>query len=252
MPTQFTGLLWFILMLLPLVYLQRLLHREIQAVILISTRNPALTMGLFSILFFPGVLLHEFSHFVMAKLLNVRTGGFSLIPHALPDGRLQLGYVETEKTDVVRDSLIGAAPLLAGGLFVAYAAIERLGLLPLWDVLRSGQLELFWRGITFLPQVKDFPLWFYLTFTTSSTMMPSASDRHAWLPFGLWIVILMGLALFAGAGPWMLEHIAPLLNGFLNSVAVLFGLSAFVHAILVLPAMLLHRLLSRLTGLDVA
>lgn len=252
MLTQFSGLPWFVLMLLPLVYLQRLLHREIQAVILIATRNPPLTMGLFSILFFPGVCLHECSHFVMAKLLNVRTGGFSLIPHVLPNGRLQLGYVETEQTDLIRDSLIGAAPLLAGGLFVAYAGIERLGLLPLWDVLRNGQLDLFWQGIALLPQVKDFPLWFYLTFTVSGTMMPSASDRHAWLPLGLWIAILVGLALLAGAGPWMLEHVAPLLNSFLNSAAVLFGLSALVHALLALPAMLLHRLLSRLTGLDVA
>src|SRR3972149_5364942 len=114
MLTQFTGLIWFILMLLPLVLLQRLLHREIQAVILITTRNPPLTIGLFSILFFPGVFLHELSHFLMAKLLGVRTGSFSIIPRPLQNGRLQLGYVATAKTDIVRDSLVGAAPLIAG------------------------------------------------------------------------------------------------------------------------------------------
>ena len=52
-------------------------------------------MGIFSILFLPGVFLHEFSHFVMAKILRVRTGKFSIFPQSLPDGRLQLGYVET-------------------------------------------------------------------------------------------------------------------------------------------------------------
>src|SRR5215210_9393319 len=93
--SQLSGLLWFILILVPLILLQRLLHREIQAVFLIMTRDTRLTMGIFSMLFLPGVFLHELSHFVMAKILRVRTGKFSIFPQSLPDGRLQLGYVET-------------------------------------------------------------------------------------------------------------------------------------------------------------
>ncbi len=48
----------------------------------------------------------------MAKLLGVRTGKFSLIPQPLPDGHLQLGYVEAAHSDILRDSLVGAAPLI--------------------------------------------------------------------------------------------------------------------------------------------
>src|SRR5512134_1833598 len=101
--TQLSGLFWFILMLVPLILLQRLLHREIQAVFLILTRDARVTMGIFSILFLPGVFLHELSHFVMAKILGVRTGKFSVFPKSLPDGRLQLGFVETARADAVRD-----------------------------------------------------------------------------------------------------------------------------------------------------
>ena len=61
--TQLAGLLWFIFMLVPLIVLQRLLHREIQAVFLILTRDVRLTMGIFSMLFLPGVFLHELSFF---------------------------------------------------------------------------------------------------------------------------------------------------------------------------------------------
>ncbi len=247
----FTGFLLFVSFLLPLVILQRFLHREIQAVLLIITRNPQLTIGLFSVLFFPGVFLHELSHFVMAKLLRVRTGNISLIPTALSDGRLQMGYVETEQTDVFRDSLVGLAPLIAGSFFIAYAGLDRLGFRTLLDVLAYGQAELFWQALILLPQVNDFYLWFYLAFAVSSTMMPSESDRHAWLPLGLWMAVLLGLAVFAGAGAWMLKTIAPLLNDFLGSAATLFGLSITLHIALLLPTMLLHRIASRVTGVDV-
>lgn len=249
--TQFDGLLWFVLTLLPLALLQRLLHREIQAVLLIVSRSPEFTIALFSIIFLPGVLLHEFSHYVMAVILGVQTARFSLVPEMLPDGRLQLGYVETSKTDVVRDSIVGAAPLFIGGLFVAYLSVTRLNLLPLWDVLRNGQYNLFWLGITLLPQIKDFPIWFYLVFTVSSTMLPSQSDRHAWLPLGVAVVVLVAFAVLAGVGPWMLENAAPPLNGFLSAAAVIFGLSAAVHAVLILPIALIHVLLARITGVDV-
>lgn len=247
----FSGLLWFILLLLPLVFIQRFLHREIQAVILIITRNAQLTVGLFSILFFPGVFLHELSHFVMAKLLGVRTGKFSLIPATLPNGHLQMGYVETEQIDIVRDSLIGLAPLIAGSSFVAYVGISHMQLHTLWDVLRHGQIELFWMGLGLLPTVKDFYLWFYFAFAVSSTMMPSESDRHAWLPLGLWTAVLLALAIFAGAGTWMLENLAPFLNNFLNVAATLFGLSLILHIVLLLPTLLTHRIVSRITGMDV-
>ncbi len=238
-------------MLLPLVFLQRLLHREIQAVFVLLTRNIQLTIGLFSFLFFPGVFLHELSHFIMAKILRVRTGNFSLIPQTLPNGRLQMGYVEVVSTDIVRDSLIGLAPLIAGTMFVAYAGIYKLQVNTLWNVLRDGQLELFWMGLGFLPKVPDFLLWFYLTFAISSTMMPSESDRHAWLPLGLWTAALLALAIFSGAGTWMLENLAPLLDNFLFSVALLFGFSNAVHIVLLFPFYIFHRLLVYIMQVDV-
>jgi len=250
--TQFTGLFWFVFMLVPLIYLQRLLHREIQAVFLILTREARLTMVFFQMIFLPGVFVHEASHFVMAKILRVPTGGFSILPRPLPNGRLQLGYVETAQSDIVRDSLIGAAPLIVGTICVGYIAFYQLEMRLLLDVLREGQFNLFWMGIRALPSVPDFYFWFYLAFAISSTMMPSQSDRHAWLELIIAVGILFSLALLIGAGPWMWNSVAPLISNFLGSVAVVFGLSSAIHVVLVLPTALVHKLLARVTGVDIA
>jgi len=250
--SQLSGLFWFVIMLVPLIFLQRLLHREIQSVFLIVSRDARITMGIFSIIFLPGVFLHELSHFVMAKILRVPTGRFSIFPQSLPDGRLQLGYVETGRADIVRDSLIGAAPLIIGTLFVAYVAIYRFEMRVMWDVLRNGQFSLFWMGARALPNVRDFYVWFYLVFAVSSTMMPSESDRHAWLELVISVGVLFSITLLVGAGPWMLSNIAPRISSFLGFVAVIFGLINFVHVLLILPTALLHKLLARVTGVDVA
>ena len=50
----------------------------------------------------------------------------------------------------------------------------------------------------------------------------------------------------------MLAYVAPPLNNFLQSVALLFGLSAGVHALLILPTFLVHKFLARLLKVDIA
>jgi hypothetical protein len=248
--TVFDGLWWLLLLVGPLLILQRLLHRELQAVFLLVTRRGEISLVLFSLLFFPGVLLHEGSHWTMARLLGVRTGRFSLLPRPLKDGRLQLGFVETSATDFLRDALIGAAPLVLGGIFVAYAGFFQLGLPALWGSLKGGEVTSWPAFVTEAAARPDFWLWFYLTFTVSSTMLPSSSDRRAWLPLALVALILIGGSLLAGAGPWLMQNMARPLNDFLKAVAVVIGISVAVHLVLLPPFWLLRRLLSRITGLE--
>jgi hypothetical protein len=249
--SAFDGLIWLFGTVFVFIFLQRALHYEIQAFFLILTRRPGLTQTIFAIIFFPGVVIHESSHFLTAKALGVRTGNFSLIPQAQPNGKLRLGYVETYPGGFLRDSLIGLAPLISGCLFVALSGIYLLHLLPLWDYARLADWSGFWAGLLALPKYADFWLWFYLTFTVSSTMMPSASDRHAWLPVGLLLIGIIGLALLAGAGPWLMQNLAADFNSFLRALALIFGLSGILHIFLILPFLLFHKILAKATGIDV-
>ena len=250
-PANLGGLLWLLLLSGPLLILQRRLHRETQVIFLLLTRRIDIAWALFSLLFFPGVLLHETSHFLMARFLGVRTGRFSLIPRQMSNGRLQLGYVETASTDWFRDAMIGAAPLFLGGLFVAYAGVVHLGLPSLWDQYALGGFNAILAVIPSIYEKPDFWLWFYLTFAVSSTMLPSPSDRRAWLPLALIAALLFGISLAAGAGPWLLQHLASPLDRFLQAVAVVVAISVLVHLALLPPMWGLRHLLVQVTGLEV-
>jgi hypothetical protein len=247
-----SGLWWLLACFLPFILVQRWLHREVQGIFLLLTRRPALALGLFSLLFFPGVLLHEVSHFLSAKLLRVRTGRFSVMPKALPDGRLRMGYVETAPSDPIRDALIGAAPLVTGSLLIAYLGAYRLGMSALATLAARGDWDMFRSALGALPNQPDFWLWFYLAFTVSSTMLPSASDRRAWLPIVTGVLIITVLALLFGAGPWIVSNLTPLVNRTLRGLAMVFGISLVLHAVLLIPFFLIRLLLSKLTGLRVA
>lgn len=247
----FESLAWLLVCLALFLFVQRRLHFEMQAVILLLTRRQELALGIFSLLFFPGVLLHELSHFIMARLLGVKTVRFSLLPQVLPGGKLRLGYVETRKTDFVRDALIGLAPLLTGGLVIAWLGISKLNLPPLAQMAFSGQWDALFVALGQIPQQPDFWLWFYLAFTISSTMLPSASDRQAWLPMILLVLGLLGLVILAGAGQWMLDHLAPGLTSLLSTLVLIFAVSLFLHLVLWLPFLGLRYLLSRLMKIKV-
>ena len=243
--------LYLLLLFVPLLFLPRFLQREIQSIFLLITHQPEISLALFSLLFFPGVLLHESSHFLMAHLLGVRTGRFSMIPKKLGDGRLQLGYVETASTDFFRDALIGAAPLFAGGLFVGFIAVSQLEFNTLWESLVQGQAVSFRLLLTSIIGQPDFWLWFYLVFTVSSTMMPSSSDRKAWLPLILVIAAFSGLILLFGAGPWIYSQFGSVIKSALDAITVVFGITVFIHLLLLPPAWLMRKLLSHISGYQV-
>jgi len=242
---------WLILTLGPLFWLQPRLHKEIQIIFLLLTRNRQIAILLFSLIFLPGVFLHESSHFLMAKILRVYTGRFSIFPQETVEGRLQLGYVEIGAADHFRSSLIGAAPLLAGMATVAYIGFVNLKLDLIWLAGQQGgagdALTAFFDTFGH----SDVWLWFYLALAISSTMFPSASDRKSWVWAGGIAIALFALVVFLGAGNWLLERILPGITKGLRAASVVFGMASSLHLVLLLPLLLLRRLLAEVMDVEI-
>ena len=108
---EFSSAGWFLAGVIGLAILQRRLHYEIQAVLYLLTRRIDLTFTIFAILFLPGVLIHEASHYLMARLLKVQVGKFSLIPQPNPDN-LNLFFANEPKISFItsRDLIQGSGP----------------------------------------------------------------------------------------------------------------------------------------------
>ena len=236
MNAPFNGIAWLSLLLLGLAILQRRVHFEFQAIFLLLTKRIDLSILLFSIVFLPGVLLHEISHYLTAKLLRVPTGRFSVLPRPLPEGKLQLGYVETYKTDVFRDALIGFAPLVTGMTVIALISYFQFEIIPSTDTIKIASMNIIMDTFFRVYSQSDFWLWFYFIFVISSTMYPSASDRRSWLPMFVLLFMILLFFILLGAGPWMIDVLIPGFNQLLLGLSIVLGISALIHVVLLIPS----------------
>ena len=195
--------------------------------------------------------MHEGSHWLIATLLGVRTGRFSVLPQAQPDGTLRLGYVETEKIDFMREALIGAAPLIVGGLLVSLGGLTRLNLGAVGLALGRADLLAAFEAARSSLSNSDAWVWLYVIFTVSNSMLPSASDRRAW-PFVALLLILLGSVLFyAGFGPLVAQSLVEPVERAVRAMAVVFTITVGVD-LLVIPVIgLLELVVIRVTGLRV-
>lgn len=247
----FLAWLWLFVTLIPLLILERWVHRHLQGLGLLVTRDPDLATILYSAFFLPGVALHEGSHFMMAKILGVETARVSLWPQRQADGTLRLGFVETAKVDFVREALIGIAPLLAGSIVVVLISYSRLAVGPLGEAIATGEVANTVRRFVESLQSADAFIWLYLLFTISNSMMPSASDRRAWLP----VTIMLGLVgvglYYFGAVPLVAQSVGEPVAAGVRVIASAFSITIGVNLGIIPIVWLIEKLLARITGLKV-
>lgn len=161
------------------------------------TRNESAALIGYYLLFFPGILLHELSHIVAAKIVGLRVGKLSLGPKARRNS-VELGSVTVSRGGPLRESLVGLAPFLGGS-----AALIAIGYW-VFDVAALGQAWYAGGWLAALAaadgiwRVPDVWLWAYLIFAISNAMTPSPADRQPWLTAGLYIALALVVAYLLG------------------------------------------------------
>ena len=116
-------------------------------------KHPQAAFRMMALLYFPGTLIHEMSHMVMAMMLNLKVRDISLIPK-VRGSTLKLGTVWYEKKDVVRGLMVGIAPFFAA-MFVFW-------FIDTWRLLYMNMMI--------------GALVSYIVFAVSSTMFSSKQD----------------------------------------------------------------------------
>jgi hypothetical protein len=247
---DWTPLLWLAVTLALLLLVERWIHRHLQGVMLLLTGDPEVAVLLYALPLLPGIFLHELSHALAAVLLGVRVGRISIRPK-LAGQRVQLGFVPVERTDAVRASLIGLAPLLAGSAAILLIGYRVFGLGTLDVALAAGD----WANLA--PELlsafgaSDAWLWAYVIFAVGNTMLPSRADRQAWTPVVIFL-LLIGVLLWAGGlGPALVEGLADPATAALRWLATMCALTIAVDLPFILLIALVERLLERAKGVRV-
>jgi hypothetical protein len=226
--SNWSALFWLIVTFLLMHPLKRWISAHVQGVAFLMTGSPQVALWFFWVLFLPGTLLHEISHWVTAKVLAVKTGRFSVWPQVKKKGELQMGSLQVEVADPFRHSLIGLAPLVFGSLAVLLVGLGRLELGQVGEALRTGDLEVVLEMVARILTVPDVWLWIYLIFAISNAMLPSPSDRQAWWSVFIYLSLALLLAIGLGLNPIFspsiqtigLTIITQLLYAFLITIAV--------------------------------
>lgn len=148
----------FIIVILELIFLHLISRRSITMLFHFFhhyLRNKRVVYSLIALLFMPGTIIHELSHFFVAIVLFLRVREISIFPD-WQGNQIKLGSVLYEKKDPLRGILVGIAPLFIG-LFCLY-----------WLSFFLVQQN----EVTFGVRL----LFLYLIFVISTTMFSSKQD----------------------------------------------------------------------------
>jgi hypothetical protein len=241
-------LFWLIVTFLLMYPLQRWISAHVQGVAFLLTGNMRAAMWFFWVLFLPGTIVHEVSHWLTAKLLGVKTSRFSLWPTVKRKGELQMGAVQVNLADPFRHSLIGLAPLIFGTIVVLLIGQGRLALDQLGLALGSGDLETIGEAVTRTLAVPDVWLWLYLLFAVANAMLPSAADRESWRTVLLYLFLALGLAIGLGLNPALSPQLQAFGLAIITRLVSAFTITVAVDIFFIILIVIAETMLSWILG----
>lgn len=228
MPASYLLLIFIILIvILSLMRTRLVFELSGTSLLLFGDTKPGIVF--YSIFFLPGTIIHELSHWLVAEILQVRTGAITIFPDLedAGDGHTQrLGSVATARSDPFRGFLIGLAPFLTG--LAILAVLGRL-LAMGWGIYLWWQLALIIYGIMVI----------------GNSMMISESDRRTW-PFIIIFLtfILVVLSLYY---PVVFMNKDSLLSNVLTPLNQVLGMTAGLNLVMIGGLYGLRRVVELLT-----
>lgn len=191
------------------------------------------SIKILALIFLPGTLLHELSHFLAAEGLGVRAGGFTILPKDEGHG-IKMGSVRVEKTDPIRSFFIGIAPLITGILFLS----------AIFFGIEYAQSQ----NLPFRFELILYVVGGYSLFVIVNMMFSSKKDLEACIEFIGFLIIIFAVLFFWGGDAWIQiqnvfekEIVAQVLR--LLTWILLFPIGINVSVILV--ASLMKRVIAR-------
>ncbi len=244
-------LFWLIVSILIMYPLKRWISAHVQGVAFLLTSNPRAAIWVYWVLFLPGTFLHEFSHWLTAKLLWVKTGSFSLWPRPKKGGELQMGAVQVEVSDPFRHSIIGVAPLIFGSLAILLIGQFELALDQLGQALLSGDLTVLAQAVAQTLAVPDVWLWLYLVFAISNAMLPSSSDRESWRTVLIYLGLTLALALGLGLNPGLSPQLRQIGQAIITYLLLAFVMTIAVDLFFILIIAGIELIITQMSGRQV-
>lgn len=147
-----------------------------------------LSINFLSFIFLPGVIIHELSHLLMAVILFVSVGDMEFTPKISSSG-IKLGSIEIAKTDPIRRSIIGFAPVFVGLMIVV------------------GIVYVFTSNIVFYRDKETYVFaavvlaLTYILFSISNTMFSSRRDMEGTIEILATLLIIFIVSYFIGFRP---------------------------------------------------
>ena len=206
-------LILFVIELTFLYFISRLSIKELFYSLRIFIRHDKIVFAIVALIFFPGTVIHELSHFVIAIFLLLRVREIHIFPE-FEKNYIKLGRVIYEKRDVLRSILVGVAPIIIGLIIFFWLSTLHIFL-----------IENLWLKL----------LMFYLIFVISTTMFSSRQDLidlGYLLPITIMLIILLYLFQVDFVGLLTNPTLIAVTADFVYDVNVYLGISIGIHIVM--------------------
>lgn len=227
--TLIVSTILFVILIVIISALRRRMVFELQGSGLLLFRSERAGIVLYSILTLPGTILHELSHFLVAEILQVRTGEITIIPSFDDSGSVReerLGSVATADSGLIRGFLIGIAPFVTG-----------IGSL----IVMGYYLEIGWSA---------YPWWviallIYGLIVVGNSMLISRSDRKTWPVIAIFLLLIVTASYWSGLrlAPQTLDTI----NSVISRINMALGVTLGLNLAMIVGLYVLRRSIEKIT-----